>query len=61
MREDKQMKQENHNEEFRKIFEERMRTSKCFGTGGSKIENKPFVGFTSIDIKDGRSMKFRIS
>jgi hypothetical protein len=25
------------------------------------MEDKPFVGFTSIDMKDGRSMKFRIS
>jgi ribonuclease HI len=29
--------------------------------GGSKMEGKPFVGFTSIYIKDGHSMKFRIS
>jgi ribonuclease HI len=28
---------------------------------GSKMEDKPFVGFASIDIKDGRSMKLRIS
>jgi hypothetical protein len=28
---------------------------------GSKLENKPFVGFTSIDINDGRSRKFRIA
>jgi hypothetical protein len=52
---------ENHNEEFKKIFQERMRTSKCFTTDGSKIEDKPFVGFASIDIKDGRSRKFRIA
>jgi hypothetical protein len=25
------------------------------------MEDKPFLGFASIDIKDGRSMKFRIS
>jgi hypothetical protein len=27
---------EDHNEEFKKIFEERMRISKCFATDGSK-------------------------
>jgi hypothetical protein len=30
-------------------------------TRDSKMEDKPFVGSASIDIKDGRSMKFRIS
>jgi hypothetical protein len=53
---------ENHNGEFKKIFLEKMRTSKCFATNDSKMENKPFVGFTSsIDINDGCSRKFRIA
>jgi hypothetical protein len=38
-----------------------MRTSQYFATDGSKMENKPFVGFASIDINDGRSWKFRIA
>jgi hypothetical protein len=38
-----------------------MRISKCFATEGSKMENKPFVGFASIDVNDGRSRKFRIT
>jgi hypothetical protein len=38
-----------------------MRTSKCFATDGSKMENKPLVGFASIDISDGISSKFRIA
>jgi hypothetical protein len=38
-----------------------MRTSKHFATGSSKMKDKPFVGFASIDIKDGRIMKFRVS
>jgi hypothetical protein len=38
-----------------------MRTSKCFARDGSKMEDKPFVGFASIDISDGISRKFRIS
>jgi hypothetical protein len=50
-----------HNEEFKKIFKERMRISKCFATDGSKMKDRPFAGFASIDIKDGRSMKLRIS
>jgi hypothetical protein len=40
-----------HNEELKTIFQERMRTSKCFATDGSNMEDKPFVGFVSIDIK----------
>jgi hypothetical protein len=36
-----------------------MRTSKCFVTDGSKMEDKPFVGFASIDINDAISRKFR--
>jgi hypothetical protein len=51
----------NHIEKFKKIFHERMRTSKYFFTDGSKMEDKPFAGFASIDIKDGRSMKLRTS
>jgi hypothetical protein len=38
-----------------------MRTSKCFAMDGLKMEDRPFAGFASIDIKDGHSMKFRIS
>jgi hypothetical protein len=38
-----------------------MRTSKCFATEGSRMENKPFVGFATIDISDGISWKFRIT
>jgi hypothetical protein len=49
---------EDHNEKFKKVFQEKMRTSKCFATDGSKIENKPLVGFASIDTNDGRSRKF---
>jgi hypothetical protein len=52
---------ENHNVEFKKILLEKMRTSKYFATDGSKMENKPFVGFVSIDINDSRSRKFRIA
>jgi hypothetical protein len=29
-----------------------MRTRKYFATDRSKVENKPFVGFQSIDIND---------
>jgi hypothetical protein len=38
-----------------------MRTSKCFAMDSSEMENKPFVGFTSININDGHSWKFRIA
>jgi hypothetical protein len=38
-----------------------MRTSKCFATDGSKMENKPFVGLASIDTNDGRSRKCGIA
>jgi hypothetical protein len=38
-----------------------MRTSKCFATDSTKMEDKPFVGFASIDIKDSGSKKFRIA
>jgi hypothetical protein len=38
-----------------------VRTSKCFAIDGSKMENKPFIGFASIDISDGISWKFRIA
>jgi hypothetical protein len=37
-----------------------MRTSICFAMDGSKMEDKLFVGFASIDIKDGHRRKFRI-
>jgi hypothetical protein len=37
-----------------------MRTSK-FATDSSKTEDKRFVGFALIDIKDGHSRKFRIA
>jgi hypothetical protein len=49
-----------HNEEFKKIFQEKKSTSKCFAKDGSKMKDKQFVGLTSIDIKDSRSIKFRI-
>jgi ribonuclease HI len=52
---------EDHNEEFKKIFQERMKTSKCCTTDSSKMEENPFVGFAPIDVKDGHSMKSRIS
>jgi hypothetical protein len=42
---------EDHIEELKKYFHEKMRTSKCFTTNGSKMENKSFVGFKSIDVK----------
>jgi hypothetical protein len=51
---------EDHNEELKKVHE-KMRNSKCFATGGSKMENKPFVGFAAIDISDDISCKFRIA
>jgi hypothetical protein len=50
------MEDEDHNEELKK-----MRTSKCFPSDGSKMENKPFAGFTAIDISDSVSWKFRIA
>jgi hypothetical protein len=60
--EGRQLKEaKDHNEEFKKIFQERTITSKCFTTDGSKMEDRPFVEFASIDIKDGRSRKFRIA
>jgi ribonuclease HI len=52
---------EDHDKEFKKIFKEKMKTSKCFTTDGSKMENKSFVGFALIDISDGNSWKFRIA
>ena len=60
--EGRQIKQaEDHNKEFYKIFQERIRTSKSFATDGSKMVDKPFVGFALIHINDGHRMKFRIS
>jgi hypothetical protein len=51
-----------HNKELKKKkIQERMRTSKCFAMDGSKMEDRPFIGFTLIDIKDDHSIKFRIS
>jgi hypothetical protein len=38
-----------------------MRTSKFFTTNGSKMENKPLLGFALIDISDGISWKIRIA
>jgi hypothetical protein len=38
-----------------------MRASKYFAKDGSKMENKPFVGFAVIDISDGNSWIFRIA
>jgi hypothetical protein len=46
---------------IQKDFSRKMRTSKYFATDGSKMENKPFVAFASIDISDGRSWKLRIA
>jgi hypothetical protein len=38
--EERQIKEaEDHKEELKEIVHERMRTSKCFATDGSKIEN----------------------
>jgi hypothetical protein len=51
---------EDHNEELRNV-NEKMRTSKCFATDGSKMENKPFVGLPSIHINDGISWRSRIT
>lgn len=53
--------EEDHNDEFKKSFQERMRTCKCFTMDGSKMENKPFISFISTDIKDGCCRKFRIT
>jgi hypothetical protein len=52
---------EDHNKEFQKIFHEKMRTGKCFTMDRLKLETKPFIGFTAIDISDGISWKFRIA
>jgi hypothetical protein len=38
-----------------------MRPSKCFATDGSQIQNKPSVGFASIDVSYRISWKFRIA
>jgi hypothetical protein len=35
--------------------------SKYFTTYGSKMENKPFVGFASIGVSDDITWKFRIA
>jgi hypothetical protein len=48
MRDDKEKEAKTHNEKFKKIFQDRMRTSKYFDTDGSKMEDKPFVVFASI-------------
>jgi hypothetical protein len=52
---------EDQNEEFKKVFLEKIRTTKYFATDGSKMKNKPFVGFASIVINDGRRKKSRIA
>jgi hypothetical protein len=44
-----------------KIHDSLGRTCKCFATCGSKMENKPFVGFALMDRSDGISWKFRIA
>jgi hypothetical protein len=41
-------------------FPQKIRTSKCFATDGSKMENKSFVGFPLIDTGDGIRLRFRI-
>jgi hypothetical protein len=38
-----------------------MRTSKCFATDSSKMEDTPFIGFAAIHISDGIFWKFRIA
>jgi hypothetical protein len=47
--------------EARLSFDEGREPSKCFATDGSKVGNKPFVGFSSIDISDCISWKLRIA
>jgi hypothetical protein len=44
-----------HNEELQKIFYKKMRTSKCFTIDGLNMVNKPFIGFTliNLEIQDG--------
>jgi hypothetical protein len=44
-----------------KKIHEKIISSKCFTMDGSKIANKPFIGFTSIDTSGGISWKFRIA
>jgi hypothetical protein len=44
------------NKELKIKFHEKISTSKCLATSGSKIENKPFIGFASLDISDGISL-----
>jgi hypothetical protein len=61
MREDKERKQRITTRNSKKIFHQKMRTSKCFPTDDSKMENKLFVGFAVIDISDAISWKFRIA
>jgi hypothetical protein len=52
---------QNHNEELKKKYTKKMRTSKCFTLDNTNMENKSFVGSTLIDISDGISWKFRIA
>jgi hypothetical protein len=59
--EGRQIKVAENHEEFKKDFHEKIITSKCFAMDGSKMENKPFVGFASIDISDGIREKSRIT
>jgi hypothetical protein len=37
---------EDHNEEFKMIFQEKTRTNKCFGTDGSKMEELSKIAST---------------
>jgi hypothetical protein len=47
-----------HNEELKKIFQERMRTSKCFPTDGSQMEDKPYsLTFTAEALEIGETLE----
>jgi hypothetical protein len=48
--EGRQIKEAKDHKEYKKIFQERMRTSKCFAMNGTKMKTKPFVGFASLYI-----------
>jgi hypothetical protein len=44
-----------------KKIHDKMRTNKYFATDNSKMENKPFVRFASIDINQDICWKFRMA
>jgi predicted RecB family nuclease len=52
---------EDHKEELKNNFHEKMRTNKYFAMDRSKMENIQFVGFAAMDINDGITWKFRIA